>query len=289
MLKFLALWMLVRVAGRLPRRMLYPAATVAGAAAWLASTRLRATTLDHARHVAPQLLAREQRRVARGCVRSAALYWADFARASHRTQQAAFAEAEQFDGLHHLFAALDRGCGVIMVSAHIGSPEFLIRAAGYLRLDLMVLTEQLAPRRFHDLVHEVRSVPGVRFQPAGVGGLRATIAQLRSGGMVAVMADRDIQGSGRPVPFFGERALLPSGAVELALRTGAALVPGFATRTPRGYRVRFHPALDLQRSDDREADIERGMLAVAAALEHGIATAPDQWFALQPVWSGLAR
>ena len=291
MLRFAALWLLVRVFGRLPRRLLYAAADACGTLAWFASARLRAVTQDHVRHTSAGLRdARERDRAARACVGAAARYWADFARTSHVSREAALAEAEAFDGIDHLFAALDRGCGVIMLSAHVGNPEFLVRAAGYLQLDILVLTEQLKPQRLHELVHAVRSGSGVRFVPAGMSGGRAALTHLRRGGLVALMADRDIQHSGRLTPFFGERARLPTGPIELARRTHAAVVPGFASRTrDGGTRITFLPELELRRSDDREADLDAGMLAMARALEEGIGAAPDQWFVLQPIWSGIPR
>lgn len=295
MLKFVVLWLLVRVAGRLPPRVLYGAADIAGALGWLLSARLRATTRDHMRHVLAagaerHLSAAEVDRAAAGAVRSAARYYADFARTAHLSAEQAFDEVEHFDGIDHLFAALDRGCGVIMVSAHLGSPEYIFRAASYLGLEMVVLTEPLQPPRVHDLVHAVRAAPGVRFLPADRDGLRGTLAALREGRMVGVLADRDIQGGGRPVTFFGEQALLPAGPVQLALRTHAALVPVFGTRTGTArYNVVIRPALELQRSGDRDADLAAGMRTLAQALEEGIAAAPEQWFALQPVWSGLAH
>ncbi|MXW36333.1 MAG: lipid A biosynthesis acyltransferase, partial [Chloroflexi bacterium] len=46
--------------------------------------------------------------------------------------------------------------------------------------------------------------------------------------------------------------------------------------------------LYLEPSGDREADVEEGMRRVTSALEAGIRHSPDQWFALHPVWQGLA-
>ena len=221
-------------------------------------------------------------------MRSAARYYADFARTVHLTQQQAFDEVESFEGLDHFYAAIDRGCGVVLLSAHLGSPEYIFRSAGYLGLDFLVLTEPLSPPAVHDFIHAVRRAPGVRFEPASGSALRESLRQLRSGGVVAVTGDRDIQQSGMAVAFFGERARLPTGPVELALRTGASLVPGFVTRTNDGrYRVVFRPALALSRGGDKAADVAEGMRAVARALEEAIAAAPEQWFALAPVWSGL--
>lgn len=294
MLRLIALWLLVRVLGRLPGALLYAGADAGGAAAWYASARLRRTTRDHMRHVLRHGTADADAaavdRAARGCVHSAARYYADFARSAHLSPEQAFAGAELFEGIDLFFDAYDRGCGVIIVSAHLGSPEFILRSARFLGLEMLVLTEPLSPPRVHDFVHRVRGAPGVRFLPADRRGLRETLAQLRAGGIVAVLADRDIQGGGRSVQFFGERAALPVGAVELALRTKAALVPAFGTRTGVGrYRVTFQPPLRLQRSGDREADLEAGLRTLARALERGIGAAPEQWFVLHPVWSGLSR
>ncbi len=293
MLKFLALWLLVRVAGRLPARVLYRAADIAGTLGWYASAAIRATTRDHMRHALSRgadepLSASEVDRAARGAARSAARYYADFARASHLTADEAFSEVESFEGVNHYFEAADRGCGVIMFSAHAGSPEYIFRSASHLGLDMVVLTEPLSPPRVHDFVHRVRATPGVRFLPADGGGLREAISTLRAGGTLAIMGDRDIQDSGTEVLFFGERCSLPSGAVQLALRTRAALIPVHGTRVgPARFRVNIGAPLALSRSGDRDADLAAGMRVFARALEQIISGAPDQWFALHPVWSGL--
>ncbi|MEE8337592.1 MAG: lysophospholipid acyltransferase family protein [Dehalococcoidia bacterium] len=292
-LHFLALWLLVRVAGRLPAAALYLGADIAGTLGWYASAAVRATTRDHMRHVlsrgaegAPS--ASEVDRAARGAVRSAARYYADFARTAHLAPGEAFAEVESFDGINHYFEASDRGCGVILFSAHVGSPEYIFRSASYLGLDMVVLTEVLSPPRVHDFMHAARAVPGVQFVPADGAGLRTVLATLRAGGTVAILGDRDIQGSGKPVLFFGERAALPSGPVQLALRTHAALIPVAGRRLgPARFSVTMGAPLELPRSGEREADQAAGMRIFARALEQIIAEAPEQWFALHPVWSGL--
>ena len=290
MIATIALRVWIRVCGRLPLRVLYALADAAGTLTWFASQRLRDVTLDHMRHVrggdaSPRALARD----ARGSVRSAMRYWADMARSAHLAPDAAIDRIEAIDHIDGFFEAYDRGCGVIFVSAHLGNPETLIRAIGRLGVEVVVLTEPLLPPAVHELVHEVREAPGVRFVPADTSGVRLAMRQLRSGGVLAILADRDVLGTGVPHPFFGERARLPRGAVELALRTGAPIVTGFARRTGgERMRVTLDPPLHLDRSGDREADAEAGMALVTRALEAGIRASPDQWFALHPVWRGLS-
>ena len=168
---------------------------------------------------------------------------------------------------------------------HVGNPEQLMRAIGRLGFDVLVLTEPLSPPALHRLVHELRQAPGVRFVPADRSGVRQAIEQLRRGGMLGVLADRDVLGSGRLLPFFGAPARLPTGAVELALRMNARLIVGFV-RPPGGGRVRvtLDPPLALRRTGDREADVAAGMAELLTALEGGIRAAPEQWFVLHPVW-----
>ena len=291
-MKFLLIWVLIEVGGHLPVRLLYALADLVGSLAWACSPRLRAVTRHHmTRALGPRgREARARDRAARGCLRSAARYWADLARTSYLQPGVAFDEFESFAGIDHLFAAYDRGCGVVLVTAHIGAPEFAMRAASSLSLNIVALTERLEPPRVNALVQRARRRHGGRFVEAGLGGAREALEQLRRGALVALIADRDILGTGIPTMFFGAPAQLPPGPIELALRTGAAVVPCFVVRSDAGVRagprcaVRFLPPLGLRRTLDRSADLHNGLDTLARALEVGISMAPDQWFALQPVW-----
>jgi KDO2-lipid IV(A) lauroyltransferase len=288
---FAWLWFLVHVVGLAPRWFLYGCADLGGLLIWAGSSRVRAITADHMRHVlGVRSNVRDRARAARGCARAAGRYYADFCRGPHLPANAAFEEIDAVEGLEHWFEAYDRGCGLIVCSAHLGNPEYFVRATAQLGFDLLVFTEPLSPPRVNAFVHQVRATPGARFVPVSLAGVREAITHLRKGGVLAVLGDRDVLKNGHPTTFFGERARLPTGAVDLALRTGAPILPAFVVRT-RGdrFRVYIDPAFTLKRTGDREADLDAGMRQVAAALETGIRRAPDQWFPLQPVWSGLAH
>lgn len=287
-LHLLALRLLVWVGGRVPPRALDAAASALGTLAWYASPAVRAVTRDHMRHVlghdAP---AARIDAAARGCARTTARYYADFATGPHRGAARPFERAE---GLHHITDAAARGHGLILLSAHLGSPESIGQTLVELGLDLLVFTEPLRPAALHDYVQRIRetTTPGARFVTADLAGVRQAIEHLRRGGVVAALGDRDVLGTGVPQLFFGERARLPAGIADLALRTGAEVIAGFALRTPGGgIRAVVEPPLDLPSTGDATADRDEARRRILAALERGIRLAPDQWFPLQPIWSGL--
>jgi lauroyl/myristoyl acyltransferase len=289
MARFVGLWLLVRVGPWLPLRLLYVVAAVAGTAAWYLSRAIREATTDHMRHVlgvdAPQSRIDA---FARRCARSAAYYYADFAHYRRLPPARLFERVDDVRGLEHLLAAYDRGRGVILASAHLGNPEVISQALGPFGLNLAVITEPLHPRSVHDLVHDVRARFGVCYLPATPRGLRDALLHLRRGGTLGLLVDRDVLGTGVPWPFFGERTTMPGGAVELARRTGAALVLGSALRSgPGQFRVILEEVVLPGITGDRAADFESGMAAVVPAVERLIRRDPGQWFPLLPVWRGI--
>jgi KDO2-lipid IV(A) lauroyltransferase len=103
--------------------------------------------------------------------------------------------------------------------------------------------------------------------------------------MVGLMADRAIGEEGVQVNFFGEPARFPAGPAALALRPGAALIPGFALRSPDGSIDAFACApISIVPSGDRERDIAALTGRWVRVLEEQVRRAPEQWHVLQPVW-----
>ncbi len=65
-----------------------------------------------------------------------------------------------------------------------------------------------------------------RLRPESLASRFGLLAQrLRAGGLVALLCERDLTGSGIEVEFFGEPARIMGGPAALAEQTGAALMP----------------------------------------------------------------
>ena len=286
-----ALWLLVHVVGRLPARLLFALAALGGTAAWHLSPRLQRITRDHMRHVlGVEADPRAVDAAARACVRSVAYYYVDFARYPHLSVEAALGQLEAIEGIELLLHAADRGNGVIVLSAHLGAPEMIGQAFAPLGINLGAITEPLRPRALHRFVDGVRARHGIAFFSADLAGLRAARAHLKHGGALGVLVDRDVLGTGAPYVFFGESTAMPTGAIDLARRTGAEVVGARILRgsRPGRYRLSIEAVPLPPPTGDRAANLDAGMRAEIAWLERAVAAAPGQWFPLQPVWAGLA-
>ena len=102
---------------------------------------------------------------------------------------------------------------------------------------------------------------------------------LRTGHAVAFLIDQGAVGLASTwVPFFGRLAKTPRGPAVFALRLGAPIVFGAATRLPNGrFRLSLE-AIDSTPTGNLEADVERIVADYTAALERNVRRAPEQYF-----------
>ena len=98
---------------------------------------------------------------------------------------------------------------------------------------------------------------------------RTVLQALRDNRIVCLLSDRDIEGDGVEVDFFGERTTLPGGPATLALRTGATLRPGrgLLSPGPRPSRESCARRFAVERMGRLREDIARITQALAHELE----------------------
>jgi lauroyl/myristoyl acyltransferase len=287
MIRYRAFLWAGRLAERLPLWLIYGLALLAAEVAFLVNGSARRVAMANMRHVlgehaSPAVV----RRAARGCFHTAALYYCDLARTPRMRPARFFARNLTVHGYEHFARAVAAGRGVIMATIHYGSPEYVAQALRAKGITFLALVEPLHPPQLAALFHRYRSSHGHEFVPVDVTGIKRALRRLRQGGIVAVLVDRDIQHTGVEVPFFGAPARLPPGAVDLALHTGAALLPMISRRTGLDrFAVTVLPPLDLVRTGDPRADRRRNTARLIACFEPFLRADPSQWFVLEePVW-----
>jgi KDO2-lipid IV(A) lauroyltransferase len=125
-------------------------------------------------------------------------------------------------------------------------------------------------------------------QPIDKGrSARAMLGILRTGGTIGVLIDQNTSpDEGVFVDFFGVPACTTTGLARLAMKTDAAVVPGFLYWDDRirKYRLRFEPAVELVRSGNDEQDIAANTARFHHYIEHFARQHPDQWLWVHKRW-----
>ncbi|MGB5656581.1 MAG: phosphatidylinositol mannoside acyltransferase [Acidimicrobiia bacterium] len=188
-------------------------------------------------------------------------------------------------GLDAVYAAQQAGRGVVLVAPHMGNWEVAGAVAESLNLRVLSVAEDLPNRRITDWFIQTRAAFGIDILVHGRGSTMTALTKaLERGQVVALVADRDVNGRGVPVEFFGEMTTMPAGPYSLVELTGAALFPVGSYYDGPGYLFEVHPELPLPNADDRAERIRLGTQALAYEFEDIIRAQPTSWHLFQPNW-----
>ncbi|MDQ6658873.1 MAG: phosphatidylinositol mannoside acyltransferase [Actinomycetota bacterium] len=196
-------------------------------------------------------------------------------------------------GLEHIERARSAGRGVVLALPHSGNWDIagltVCSAFGV----MTTVAERLEPASLYRRFVEFRESLGMEVLPL-TGGDASVSGQLkqrlRAGGIVCLLADRDLTDSGIPVSFFGQQTRMPAGPAMLAALTGADLCTGELSFTggtdgaPEGWQQRVAPPIELAGKRLRDK-VSAGTQAMADRFQAHVAAHPADWHMLQPFWS----
>ncbi|MFD9464101.1 phosphatidylinositol mannoside acyltransferase [Streptomyces sp. NPDC060027] len=230
----------------------------------------------------PQRLAE----LSRAGMRSYLRYWMESFRLPAWSEERVRNGFEAKD-LHHLTDALASDRGVILALPHMANWDL---AGAWLttRLETPFTTvaERLKPESLYDRFVAYREGLGMEVLPHSGGTAFGTLARrLRDGGLVCLVAERDLSASGVEVEFFGEATRMPAGPALLAQQTGAILLPVtlWYDESPV-MQGRLHPPVEVPESGTRAEKTSVMTQALADAFATGIADHPEDWHMLQRLW-----
>ncbi|MCL6429243.1 MAG: hypothetical protein K6V36_00100 [Anaerolineae bacterium] len=187
-------------------------------------------------------------------------------------------------GLEHLDAALARGRGVVLTSAHFGNFDLAGQILALRGYRVIAIAEHLRPERLFEYVRRARESHGLSFIPID-SWLRPVFRALHSNAIVGSALDRNVTDAGRVVDFLGRPARVPDGYARLALRTGAGLVVAFCRRSPdNAFHIVVEPEILIEHTSDPERDVENAVHNVLSIFARYVSRYPDQWVYFQPLW-----
>ncbi|MEU5214214.1 phosphatidylinositol mannoside acyltransferase [Streptomyces sp. NPDC020742] len=191
------------------------------------------------------------------------------------------------EDVHHLTDGLRSDRGVILALPHMANYDLAgVWVTTKLNTPFTTVAERLKPESVYDRFVAHRESLGMEVLPHTGGAAFGTLSRrLRAGGLVCLVADRDLSSSGIPVTFFGEETKMPAGPALLALQTGAMLLPVTLwyddTSVMRG---RVHPEIEVPEAGTRTEQAARMTQVLADTFAAGIADHPADWHMLQRLW-----
>ena len=283
-LEFALAWVLIKIVGALPR----PLARAAGISiAWLVfffHRKLRRVGLRNLELAFPEKSLAERKRILRGVFTSLGRQVAEvcmFPKYTHEN----VSKTVVYEGFENFERAVARGKGVLFLTGHLGAWELSAFAHSLYGHPLSIVMRPLDNPYLDRLTRRYRTMHGNKAVDKDFA--RGLIAAMRNGETVGVLMDTNmIASQGVFVDFFGIPACTASGMARVALKTDAAVIPGFTIWDPQlqKYRLRFDPPIPIVRTKDREADVVANTQLFTKVIEDYIRHYPDQWLWVHRRW-----
>ena len=280
------MWFTATFIAPLPRPLRKLCADLMADSAFVFAKQSRLTVETNLRRIVPDAPDRKIDKMVKEAFRYLSYNYDDLTRVPYRTAEDIRSSVD-FQKLEHFETASRLGKGVVIASAHLGNLDMVTQAFPALGVpSTMILAEQIQPQRLYDLTMRLRHAQSLVFEPATARGVKNAFKALRRGEWVGVAVDRAIQGNGKVVQFLGEPALMPVGAAELALRTGATLVPSYSLRTGfEEHKVCIEKPIEVERQRPTEETVGALTRQLLDIVESYVLKYPTQWTAVfESVW-----
>ena len=190
-----------------------------------------------------------------------------------------------YEGLDNLKTAYERGQGVIFITAHFGNWELMAYAQSIIGYLADIVIRPLDNKFLDRVVNKYRTGQGNRLIPKK-NAIKDILRSLHHGQMLGILIDQNVSVGDRVfVDFFGQPASTVTAPAVLAQRTGAAVIPAFIIRQPEGgHKIIYEPEIKLQKSGNRQADIQVNMQRFSRVIEKYVRQYPEQWLWMHRRW-----
>lgn len=274
----------VGINGALPLGFNYFLGSILGSLAYYLVVRHRRIALESLDVAFAEKSTRERKRIARG-------FFIFMAQASfellYYLRHPEKLSDVYIEGRQHLDAALAKGKGIILVTAHIGSFPLLSLKLAREGYHVHFVTRPMRDPRAGDYLHELRTNAGVKtiFSYPRRECVHNIIAALRRNEIVIMQMDQNFGSGGVWVKFFGKLAATPIGPISLAMRTQAAIVPAYIYQDSKTkHCLKIFAEEKLQVFEDKDETILRNAIILTRIIEQWICQHPCQWGWIHKRW-----
>ncbi len=188
-----------------------------------------------------------------------------------------------FAGEEHLQTAYEQGNGVIIYTAHYGNWEWLgsvLAEKGYPVTAIARTQKQAVINR---RINKLRQIQGVNLVADSNSGVREAIRQLKSGDLLIILGDQHAP-HGLELDFLNRKASVFAGAMQMASRYQAPLIPAFSVRKSfASFRIELEAPIMVPENIDRQAE-KYWLEKLLELTEAKIIAHPEQWLWMHKRW-----
>ena len=284
-LEYAAAWAGLKALGLLPRGAARSVGAAFASASYGVRTPLRRAALFNLQLAFPELSDSRREEIVLGMIRQIGWMAGEFSQFPKYTPEN-ISQIVEIDGAENFDCAQRRGKGVLFLTGHMSAWELAPFAHALYGHPLYFLVRPVANTRVDSLINRYRCLSGNRPIEKNRSA-RAILKVLAEGGTVGILADTNTSlEEGVFADFFGIPASTTSGLARIALRTDAAVIPGFLVwnAAQSKYRLQFAPALELTRTGDEEVDVRANTSLFTSVIEAYVREHPDQWLWVHKRW-----
>jgi KDO2-lipid IV(A) lauroyltransferase len=284
-LEYAAAWPFIKILGILPRSWSRALAIGIAQIFYLLHSRLRQVGMRNLEIAFPEKSVAERKRILRGEFTSLGRQLAEVCQFPRYTRQNV-EEVVVYDALENYEQAYALGKGVLFLTAHFGGWELSAFAHSIYGHWVNIVMRPVDNPYLDRLIQSYRTMHGNKTVNKD-DFVRGLLGAMKAGETVGILMDTNMTPpQGVFVNFFGIPACTASGLARIALRTDAAVVPGFTIwdESLGKYRLRFDPAVELVRTGDLEADIVANTQKFTSVIESYVRQYPEQWLWVHRRW-----
>jgi Kdo2-lipid IVA lauroyltransferase/acyltransferase len=284
-LEYAAAWPFIKLLGILPRPFARAFAIAISQFVYLFHVRLRRVGMRNLQMAFPEKSERERKRILRAEFTSLGRQLAELCQFPRYTPENVD-DVVVYEQLENYERAYARGKGVLFLTAHFGGWELSAFAHSLHGHRVNIVMRPMDNPYLDGMLQSYRTMHGNKVVPKD-DFVRWLLAAMKAGETVGILMDTNMTPpQGVFVDFFGIPACTASGLARIALRTDAAVVPGFTIwdESLRKYRLCFDPALELVRTGDLEADIVTNTQNFTKVIEEYVRKYPEQWLWVHRRW-----
>jgi KDO2-lipid IV(A) lauroyltransferase len=178
------------------------------------------------------------------------------------------------EGMDHLNRTLEKGKGVILLLSHFGSfilPLPLLGLNGYKVVQAVGKPLVEGRTSIHEKIFELKKRELIKFPVKFIQVnhyLGPIVKALQNNEIVVIAFDGRTGAKWIPVPLLNRVAQFSPGPFNLAMKTGATILPTFVVRDKQDHhRIIFEPPMELENIDDQAKSSKINMVKYTKIFE----------------------